>query len=64
MWGGFDNRVGTQLYTASREELEQAVADLIAQGGKTGYILGADCSINGCLPEERICWVAEAARKI
>ena len=64
VWGGFDNRVGTQLYTASREELEQAVADLIAQGGKTGYILGADCSINGCLPEERIRWVAEAARKI
>lgn len=64
VWGGFDNRVGTLLYTASREELEQAVADMIAQGGKTGYILGADCSINGCLPEERIRWVAEAARRI
>ena len=34
------------------------------QGGKTGYILGADCSMNGSLPEERIRWVAEAARKI
>lgn len=64
VWGGFDNRVGTTLYTASREELEQEVAALIAQGGKTGYILGADCSINGCLPEERIRWVVEAAHKL
>lgn len=64
VWGGFDNRSGTTLYTASREELEKAVADLIAQGGKTGYILGADCSIHDELDEERIRWVVEAARKI
>ena len=64
VWGGFDNRVGTTLYTATREELEKEVASLIAQGGKTGYILGADCSLNGSLPEERIRWVVEAARRI
>ena len=64
VWGGFDNRPGTFLYTASREEIEQEVANLIQQGGKKGYILGADCSIHGELPEERIRWVAEAARKI
>lgn len=64
VWGGFDNRAGTTLYTASREELEKEVRALIEQGGKTGYILGADCSLHNDLPEERIRWVVEAARKI
>lgn len=64
VWGGFDNRPGTFLYTASREEIEQETANLIQQGGKQGYILGADCSIHADLQEERIRWVAEAARKI
>ena len=63
VWGGFDNRPGSFLYTATREEIEREVSSLIAQGGKTGYILGADCSIHGELPEERIRWVAEAARR-
>ena len=64
VWGGFDNRPGTFLYTASREEIVQGTERLIAQGGKTGYILGADCSMNGSLADERIRWVAEAARTI
>lgn len=64
VWGGFDNRPGTFLYTASREEIERETAYLIQQGGKQGYILGADCSIHAELQEERIRWVAEAARKI
>lgn len=64
VWGGFDNRPGTTLYTATREELEKEVAAMIEQGGKSGYILGADCSIDKSLPEERIRWVVEAARKI
>ena len=64
VWGGFDNRIGTTLYTAPREELEKEVRALIEQGGKTGYILGADCSIHNDLPEERIRWVVEAARKV
>ena len=64
VWGGFDNRPGTFLYTASREEIEQEVRNLIAQGGKTGYILGSDCSIHNELPEERIRWVVETARQL
>ncbi len=64
VWGGFDNRPGTFLYTASREEIEKEVENLIMQGGKSGYILGSDCSIHNELPEERIRWVVEAARRI
>jgi uroporphyrinogen-III decarboxylase len=64
VWGGFDNRAGTFLYTASKEEIEKEVANLIVQGGKSGYILGSDCSIHDELPVERIRWVVEAARQI
>ena len=64
VWGGFDNRRGSLLYTATKEELEREVASLIEQGGRTGYIIGSDCSIDGSLPEERIRWIVEAARKI
>ena len=64
VWGGFDNRPGTFLYTAEKAEIEKEVENLIAQGGKKGYILGADCSIHNELPEERIRWVVEAARRI
>ncbi|MBQ8954014.1 MAG: hypothetical protein IJ048_07845 [Clostridia bacterium] len=64
VWGGFDNRPGSFLYTASKEEIEREAASLVAQGGRRGFILGADCSLDGSLPDERIRWVAEAARMI
>ncbi len=64
VWGGFDNRPGTLLYTADRESIEKETENLIAQGGKKGYILGSDCSIHNELPVERIRWVAEAARRV
>lgn len=63
VWGGFDNRPGTLIYTATKEELEAEVRSLIRQGGKKGYILGADCSIHDELDEERIRWVAEESRR-
>lgn len=64
VWGGFDNRSGALLYTGSRAEIEQETASLIEQGGKKGFILGADCSLHDELDEERIRWVAEASRRI
>ena len=64
VWGGFDNRPGTALYTSAREEIERDCAGMIAAGGKRGYILGAECSIHDELPEERIRWTVEAARRV
>lgn len=64
MWGGFDNRPGTLLYTGTKEEIDKEVASLIEQGTKKGYIIGSDCSIHNELPVERIRWVVEAARRI
>ena len=64
VWGGFDNRDGSLLYTGSKEEIEKEVRNLIEQGGKTGYIIGADCSLGGSIPDETIRFVAETAHKI
>ncbi|MBQ7064744.1 MAG: hypothetical protein IJM90_07640 [Firmicutes bacterium] len=64
VWGGFDNRPGSLLYTASREEVEAETASLIGQGGHSGYILGADCSLHNDLQEKRIGWVVQAARRL
>ena len=64
VWGGFDNRSGTLLYTGSREEIERETWSLIEKGGKRGYILGADCSLHDELEEERIRWVVETSRRI
>ena len=64
VWGGFDNRPGSLLYTGTREEIETETRRLIEESGKKGYIVGPDCSIHDELPLERIRWVVEAARKI
>ncbi len=64
VWGGFDNRPGSLLYTASRGEIEKETESLIAQGGKRGYILGSDCSIHNELPVERIRWVVDRAHRL
>ena len=64
VWGGFDNRPGTDLYTLDRAEIERTCAAFIARGGKSRYILGADCSLHDGLPEERIRWAVEAARRV
>ena len=64
VWGGFDNRENTLFYTVSKEEIEQAVAEMVKEGGKSGYILGADCSIHDSLEDERFNWVADALKKL
>jgi len=63
VWGGFDNRPGSLLYTGSRDEIEKETASMIARSGRRRFILGADCSLHDELPEERIRWVSEAAKK-
>ena len=55
------------LYNIGKEAIfmtTQEVARLIEQGGRSGYILGSDCSIHNELPEERIRWVADVAHRL
>ncbi len=61
--GGFDNRPGSVLISQSREEIEAYTKQLIQEGGKTGYIIGADCTLPGDIDYERIRWVVETAQK-
>ncbi|WP_458412119.1 uroporphyrinogen decarboxylase family protein [Schinkia sp. CFF1] len=59
--GGFDNRPGKLLHTGSKEEIEAFSEDLIAKAGKTGVIIGADCSLPNDIDFERIKWVIDKA---
>ena len=67
--GGFETHCDetTQqgiIYTGSREELQAYTRNLILNHGKTGLMLGGDCTIDARLDWERIRWVVEAARSI
>lgn len=58
--GGFDNTTGSVLYTGSKEEVEAESKRLIAENGKQGIIIGADCTIPNDIQSERIEWVRQA----
>ena len=62
--GGFDNRPQGILNTGTKEEIEAEVKRLVEASSKRGYIIGPDCSIHDELPEERIKWIVDAARKL
>lgn len=64
VWGGFDNRPGSLIYTGTKAEIEKETERLIEESGKRGYIIGPDCSIHDDLPLERIKWIVDAARRI
>ncbi|MGN1019606.1 MAG: uroporphyrinogen decarboxylase family protein [Aristaeellaceae bacterium] len=62
--GGFDNRPQGVLYSGTREEVEAETARLIQRAGKTGVILGADCTLPSTVDVNRFGWVAEAAGRL
>lgn len=62
--GGFDNRPQGVLYSGTREEVEAETARLIQRAGKTGVILGADCTLPATVDVNRFAWVVEAASRL
>ena len=62
--GGFDNRPQGVLYSGTREEVEAETARLIQRSGKTGVILGADCTLPATVDVNRFNWVVEAAGRM
>ena len=62
--GGFDNRPQGVLYSGTREEVEAETARLIQRAGKTGVILGADCTLPATVDVNRFSWVVEAASRL
>ena len=61
-YGGFDNRLGCLLQKGTKEEIQNETRRLISLGGRKGYMLGPDCSLQN-IGTERIRWVLEAARQ-
>jgi uroporphyrinogen decarboxylase len=59
--GGFDNTVNGLLYRGTEAEIKAETRRIIAETGKTGLILGADCTLPRDIDLRRLQWVREAA---
>lgn len=67
--GGFDNRVGSLLYTGTKAEIQAETRRLVREyrescGSTDGLLIGADCSILPPFALERFCWVREAIMEL
>lgn len=60
--GGFDNRPGGILYQGTRQQVEAACEELIANTGHTGVLFGADCTLPADVDITRIRWVTDKAK--
>lgn len=59
--GGFENTTSSLIYTGSQADIEAETKHLIAENGKTGLIIGADCTVPSDIAADRIHWVRDAA---
>lgn len=62
--GGLDNRPTGLLNTGSRQEIEQAVTELLIEAGTIGTIIGADCSLPADIDLRRLEWVRQQAASL
>ena len=60
--GGFGNTAKDVLYSGTREEVEQETKRILVQAGRTGVILGADCTVPPDIDRRRFDWVRDAAK--
>ncbi|GHV71212.1 uroporphyrinogen decarboxylase [Spirochaetia bacterium] len=59
--GGFGNTVNDLLYRGTQKEVEDETARIIAEAGKTGIIIGADCTVPAAIDLKRLSWVRDKA---
>lgn len=59
--GGFVNVSGSLIHAGNKAEIQSFTRNLIAGAGKTGVILGADCTIPDDIDLEHLEWVRQAA---
>lgn len=62
--GGFDNTPQGELYSGTKEEIERRVEKIIADVGKKGVVIGADCTVPGDIEWQRLEWVREKAAQL
>ena len=60
--GGFENTKKGLLYKGTKKEIQAETKRLLKEAGKTGIILGADCTVPRDINFERFEWVREAAK--
>ncbi len=60
--GGFANTGKGLLYTGTKGEIQAETKRLLEASGRTGVILGADCTVPKDISFERFEWVRQAAR--
>lgn len=60
--GGFGNLDNEILYTGTKEEIQAETKRLLAAAGRTGVILGADCTVPRDTDWKHFEWVREAAK--
>lgn len=61
--GGLKNHEGP-LLDGNRQELYQAVKEAVETAGRTGFILGADCTLPTTIPYKRIRMTVDEVRKL
>ena len=62
--GGFANTPGSLIETGDREQIEAFTLALLEDAGKTGVIIGADCTVPRGISLKRLEWVRKAASSI
>ena len=61
MLGGFDNTDQGVLYRGDREAVRKKTAAILKESGRTGVILGADCTVPPDISVDHLNWVREKA---
>ncbi|SEA72220.1 uroporphyrinogen decarboxylase [Oribacterium sp. KHPX15] len=59
--GGFLNTEESILYRGNKAEIQNETRSIIEETGRTGLIIGADCTVPNDTPVEHLNWVREAA---
>ncbi|MDR2746930.1 MAG: uroporphyrinogen decarboxylase [Treponema sp.] len=62
--GGFANTAADPIYRGSKKEIEDCTEKIIAETGRRGLILGADCTVPDDTPFEHFEWVREKAKTL
>lgn len=61
--GGFLNTEESLLFRGTKEEIQAYTRKLLDETGRTGVIIGADCTLPRSIDYEKLKWVREAAAK-
>ena len=62
--GGFDNRPGSVMVNGTKEEIQAYAKELVAKHGKSGVMLGADCTLPAGTDVQRMQWVVDAVNEL